>query len=102
MLKIKLEGVKEEFASINKQISKTDVRPSVKAIISDLEKITPVDTGFARDSWESKGNVIVNTAPYIENLNAGSSKQAPSFFIEKTCLKHGIAVGTIVEIDPDA
>lgn len=57
-------------------------------LVADLKEATPVDTGNARDHWVLEGNRIVNTVEYIEDLNRGSSKQAPEFFIEKTVLKN--------------
>jgi hypothetical protein len=70
----------------------------IKKLIKDLKEETPVDTGAARDGWKYTGKSIVNEIPYIDDLNKGTSKQAPSYFIEKTLLK-SLAVrpnGTIV------
>jgi len=72
----------------------------------ELSDVTPVDTGLAAASWRSfikqivgsRTVVIENTVPYIEYLNAGSSKQAPKYFVERTALKYGKAVGTIVVV----
>lgn len=57
-------------------------------LVDALKEATPVDTGKARDGWKLQGNTIVNEVEYIEELNAGSSKQAPSYFIERTLLAH--------------
>jgi hypothetical protein len=71
-------------------------------LLAELISRTPVDTGLAASSWRSdpdKGRTVIsNEVPYIEYLNAGSSKQAPSHFIESTALEFGKAVGTIVTI----
>lgn len=90
---------------------------------TDLVDTTPVKTGKARASWKiSPGSpftreipdgyytipsppnldrykrnwtkwYIANTAPYIEDLNAGSSRQAPAGFvqlaIQKNIAKYG-------------
>lgn len=105
MIKISLTGIETEFEKIKKAFnskSKSIVKEKANKIVKDLKAATPVDTGFARDHWVvNENNEIVNTAPYIENLNAGSSKQAPKYFVEKTCLEHGRAVGAIVEINPE-
>jgi hypothetical protein len=63
-----------------------------------LKNATPVDTGNARDNWKIESNKIINEVEYIEHLNAGSSLQAPAYFVEKTLLaQQGIRPsGTIV------
>lgn len=62
-----------------------------------LADATPVDTGYARSRWDTSLGVsqqgtlqvsITNDAPYIEELNRGSSRQAPARFIEETLLFH--------------
>jgi hypothetical protein len=60
-------------------------RESLK-LIDALKEATPVDTGRARDGWKLRDNKIVNEVEYIDDLNTGSSKQAPSHFIERTLL----------------
>jgi hypothetical protein len=67
-------------------------------IVSDLQAATPVKTGFARSRWQHNGVSITNDAPYITELNAGHSQQAPAFFIEQTVLNEpGVSPsGTIV------
>jgi hypothetical protein len=57
-----------------------------KDILKDLKQNTPVDTGLARDSWKIVDGNIVNEQPYIDDLNAGSSKQASAHFVEQTIL----------------
>lgn len=58
----------------------------LQSIVNKLKDATPVDTGNARDNWKTDGKTISNEVDYIDHLNAGSSKQAPAFFIEKTLL----------------
>jgi hypothetical protein len=75
-----------------------------KKIISDLKEVTPVLTGKARDSWilangGSNKPIIKNTVSYISQLNRGSSKKAPAYFIESTVLKRAKPVGTIIDVD---
>lgn len=92
-------------------------RLSAMAASSELQVTTPIDTGRARGSWmitPFKGNFrdaingglaplpmlgpvpsdkietlyITNGTPYIQDLNRGSSQQAPPRFIEKTLSKY--------------
>lgn len=101
MIKISLSGIDAEFKRIDSEMSKQSLAKPVSDIVRELEEATPVDTGFAKASWVAVDNVIFNTAEYIEKLNTGSSKQAPAHFIEEICLKHGRAIGMIVEVRPD-
>jgi HK97 gp10 family phage protein len=104
MLKIKLLNIASEFSRIKEEsqkISREGLQKSAVRMVSDLKSVTPVDTGNARDSWSAVTTPvsvdIQNTAEYMKYLNAGSSKQAPAFFIEATALKYGKPVGPIVE-----
>lgn len=105
-----LKGVDKEFAKLYKTLKQKEIsfvdRRTLQ-LVAELKKETPVDTGEARDSWIRKPVIdlnnkvsvrIVNIAEHIKYLNAGSSKQAPAFFIEKTALKYGKALGAIVEV----
>ncbi len=58
----------------------------VDKLINALKDATPVDTGKARDGWQLEDGKIVNHVEHIDELNAGSSKQAPTHFIERTLL----------------
>ncbi len=95
MIKIKLKGsLSKDLDSAVKKVRDE----KVQSLISALEAATPVDTGFAKSQWRLEGNSIVNDADYINQLNAGSSKQAPEYFVEKTLLAQTGVVpsGTIV------
>ena len=85
MIKMRFKGnlEKEFLTKLNE--SKKDV---VLKAVGRLRRDTPVDTGFAKDHWkvDSKGN-IVNETDYLPELNHGSSKQAPAFFIESAMLE---------------
>jgi hypothetical protein len=86
---MKVTGVKELLISLRERASSITAEQSQKIqekLVEKLKEATPVDTGYARDAWRVKDSKIVNEAPYISELNAGSSKQAPSYFIEKTVL----------------
>lgn len=92
-------------------------RANAFTAVNELAYVTPVDTGRARSSWrltksaadkiDTKFNksvvpamlgpipsdrieslYITNGTPYIVNLNAGSSMQAPSRFIENTLKRY--------------
>jgi hypothetical protein len=78
----------------------------IEEIKRALVEETPIKTGLARASWEShkKGKkfIIENNVDYIENLNNGSSRQAPKFFIERTLLNFGSPKGILVrKINPE-
>lgn len=75
---------------------------AVKEAAEELEAATPVDTGEAASSWfvkrEIDGSIsIKNDEEYVKYLNAGSSKQAPSNFIERIVLQLGKANGPVVD-----
>ena len=67
-------------------------------LINALRGATPVDTGRARDGWHLEKDKIVNDVEYISDLNQGTSRQAPAYFVEKTLLaQKGVRPsGTIV------
>lgn len=78
----------------------------VQNIIEDLVQATPIDSGFARSRWQKVriGNGewrIVNDTSYINQLNAGSSRQAPEFFVERIALRYGKPNGQIVNYKSD-
>jgi len=76
--KLKIKGdINEEF---EKELNR---------LLKDLKDATPVDTGKARDAWRREGTKLVNSVEYMEELNGGSSKQAPRHFIEQTVLRRG-------------
>lgn len=102
-MKILIDGLESSFKEALYQLKKeaTAALPtSATKIVHDLKEATPVDTGRARDGWVQEdahdGVVILNEVPYIESLNAGHSKQAPSFFVEKTLLRHGTPSGNVI------
>jgi len=85
--KLKIKGSLEE-----------DFQKELRKAFNAVKEATPVDTGKARDGWRLQGTKIINDVDYIEELNGGSSKQAPKHFIEKTVLSLGYKVkGTIVK-----
>lgn len=111
---LSVKGIEKELTRVkNAFVSQKDlvVKSKVKSMTQELREATPVDTGRARNSWTllETGNKqlpykVSNSTPYIEYLNAGSSKQAPSFFIDRIALKYGKPVGAVVTIkeNPEA
>jgi hypothetical protein len=96
--------------------------------LTEIKRKTPVDTGRAKNSWVLTNNknefkdaqrdgtrfsspiigpvsdrrietlYLTNGTPYIEDLNRGSSRQAPARFIEKAVLgKNYSASGVLFE-----
>ena len=95
MIKIKIKGnLLKEFNKVVKKEKNKVINKS----LANLKAATPVDTGEAQKGWYRDGDTIRNDVDHIEYLNEGSSKQAPSHFIEKTLLaQKGIKPsGTIV------
>ena len=105
MFNFKLLNVKSELAKVKEAVAYKQealLKDNSEKMLEDLKDVTPVDTGFARDSWklvkDNRESVrITNSAEYIEHLNRGSSKQAPALFIEKTALKYGKPIGAITK-----
>jgi hypothetical protein len=105
MIKVLLKNVQASFNVLSenrKQLTKEQARVQVSRMVNQLREATPVDTGFARSSWSVHEGVeaffVENSAPYIQYLNAGTSKQAPANFIEMIALQYGKPIGPIVEI----
>lgn len=95
MIKIKIKG---DFTNQLEARVDQEKKRVMEELKNDLVLATPVDTGEAQKGWVIEGDSIVNHVDHIGVLNTGSSKQAPSHFIEKTLLAHeGISPsGTIV------
>ena len=107
MITVKWKGIQETFRSVFKSVdtlTNKELRKRVTAMVLKLKALTPKDTGFASSRWEISGQVprlrVINDASYIEYLNQGSSKQAPSFFIESVALQFGKPLGLITTVVP--
>jgi len=111
-IKQTLNNVEKEYTEIINSLQ----RAAVIAAVSELKLTTPVDTGRARGSWAFNKTgakqdagvsavieagilgpipnnkietlYITNGTPYIKDLNAGSSIQAPPRFVEKTLSRY--------------
>jgi len=111
---IKVQNIKAEFNKLEQELKTEAATKSDLVIldaISDLRDATPKDSGFAADSWyfQKEGKDLLtgyenysltNSAPYIETLNNGSSRQAPKRFIEKTLFKYFESDGIVVKVIP--
>ena len=104
--KMTLLNIKTEFDKLYKNRESTSIEQATKIVDvmkNELVSLTPIDTGLAQRSWSVNrvGSIfnVRNSVPYIERLNAGSSKQAPARYIEGVALKYGTPVGTIVETE---
>ena len=95
MIKIRFKGdLKKEIDTM----IESEKKAKLESLASSLADATPIDTGEARQGWYVDGDSIVNNVEHIENLNAGTSAQAPTHFIEQTLLtQQGVSPsGTIV------
>lgn len=108
-IEFKITGIKEELAKLTKEftaIQRKERERVAEQLVDELAAATPIDTGRARHGWEVKqvGDIteIVNEVPYIDDLNHGTSRQAPTNFIEQTVLKNKNVKpqGAIVKIVP--
>ena len=103
---IKLLNVDREFKQLEvkyKELSKTEAAKASSNLLSSLIAATPIDTGFARESWSLsktlEGHKLRNSAEYIKFLNEGTSLQAPRYFIEATALRYGRPFGAITTVE---
>jgi len=81
-----IDAVMKKLTSDVAAKSKVKVDATKKKLLDKLIESTPVATGNAQRNWKIEGSAIVNHTEYLSNLNAGSSKQAPAFFIESAVL----------------
>jgi hypothetical protein len=98
---IKITGVKSTMQQLKESVSKHEAfifKTELHKVLRDLQEATPVDTGKARDGWHIHRSSIENDVPYVQQLNEGSSKQAPAHFIEGVIISNPnlIVKGTIV------
>ena len=103
------QGIGETFRSLALQqdkITRDNMTRTLTVMLAMLKAATPKDTGFATSRWKISGLFpeyrVENDASYIEYLNQGSSKQAPSFFIESIALRFGRPYGAIVTVVPSS
>lgn len=115
MIKIELKPSSSLKTKIKNGIEKDleqAIQNTIQNTVEDLKESTPKLTGYAASRWDSYQTnrysvsfsiqnrfiiniqsepiyYVINDAPYISYLNAGSSKQAPAYFVEQTLLSNG-------------
>ncbi len=114
MIKIKLnvnKALDKKISNALEDSTNKIIDNAVETAIEELKRVTPKDTGYAASRWTSykqesfkisfslsnkflislteSSHYVNNDAEYITYLNAGWSKQAPSYFIEQTLMKSG-------------
>jgi hypothetical protein len=102
-MKLTVKNVNPEIRKVlaqSEEISKKGFEARVSRMVDDLKAATPVDTGRAQSGWSLVKKLrsidVLNDVPYIQALNEGHSQQAPARFVERTAMKHGMPLGTIV------
>lgn len=123
-----VDALKEQLSEESTKLINQAQRISAFRAVSDLVFTTPVDSGRARSAWSlntskvlidsQEGSLaptptvrlgpvptdkietlyITNGTPYIQDLNAGSSMQAPARFIETTVSKYFSIKGSVARI----
>ena len=97
---LEIVNFEEELRRVEREVyeqGETEVKARIAGAVNTLREVTPVDTGRARDGWFKKrifslygyvGEDIINNVEYVPILNRGTSKQAPSNFIERVLMKY--------------
>lgn len=87
MIKVQVKGVSQTLAGLRQEIDAytTDLLTN---FTTEVIPRTPIDTGLARRSWQKrlagKDKSVVNTAPHINALEKGRSRQAPNGFVNQS------------------
>jgi len=101
---LKVVNFKETMKDIEQEILEKGtlgLHEKIDFATEALQRVTPVDTGNAREGWinkkdrsvlskDPKGGTIENPVEYVPELNKGHSKQAPKFFIEQVLITVGL------------
>ncbi len=87
MLDIKVSGYARARKGVDKKIKQLIERISDDVLVVARSK-TPIRLGRARRGWRKirrgRDISVANTVPYIDLLEAGSSKQAPRGILKPT------------------
>ncbi len=90
-----LNGLDEDMMLTEREIKEVTEKITLD-VQADLIRATPKDTGTASRGWQATlpasaydEGVVENNIPYIEALNNGHSKQAPTNFVENVVARHG-------------
>lgn len=87
MARVEVTGLRAVLMNIDRIVEK-QVAELSEELKSTARAKTPIRTGNARRNWKDKqdkrGFTVENRVPYIERLEAGSSKQAPRGIVGPT------------------
>jgi len=87
MLRIKVTGLKQFNKEASKKVDRLIDKVSNDVLIVARDK-TPIRLGKARRGWKkrktNRGTVIENRVLYIDQLEQGSSRQAPRGIVGPT------------------
>lgn len=75
--------------TVNLKRIENKFKAAEEKLLENLVAATPIDTGRARAGWKLKDHRITNDVEYVRELNHGTSKQAPSRYIEQTIYDNG-------------
>ena len=102
-ISLEIKNFEQEMQRIEDEIvalGNIEITALIKYGTEQLKVVTPVDTGKARQGWQSKTDLtrkgkflsgtIFNQVEYVDVLNRGHSQQAPSYFIEQTLSRIGL------------
>lgn len=80
-------GLESAMREINRIVDK-EITSVMNEVHLTARAKTPVKTGNAKRNWrkqqDDRGFEVKNTVPYIERLEAGSSRQAPRGIVGPT------------------
>lgn len=86
-MKVDVIGIKQLTEALQKAVEAT-VASTAEVFQVAAKKNTPIRSGNARRNWNKStrkdGFSVENRVPYIERLNAGSSKQRPRGIVGPT------------------
>lgn len=87
MARVEVKGLRAVLRNIDRIVEK-QVAELSEELKDTARAKTPIRSGNARRNWKDKqdkrGFTVENKVPYIERLEAGSSKQAPRGIVGPT------------------
>jgi len=103
LISLEVVNFRQEMERIEREVQEL-ANAEIEALIhygtSQLKLVTPVDTGEARLGWFDEiernryagftGGKIINRVEHVQSLNAGSSQQAPRYFVEQVLTTIGV------------
>ncbi len=86
-MRIDVVGINKLTEALQKTVEAT-VSNTAEVFETAAKRYTPKRSGNARRNWQRQSNdtgfAVENRVPYIERLEAGSSKQAPRGIVRPT------------------